>query len=210
MRFYGSKLLFLGAHPDDIELGCGALLARVAAQADVLCVTLSDNQKNPALRNVVEEHYRSMAVLGIPRERIVLGSFETRHFPRDRQAILEFLYDLSRQHRPEIVFVHTQSDIHQDHGVTTIEAMRAFRGTTVLGFDVLRSSYGFFPQFLVEVSQAEVEKKVQALQQYATYSDKYYFDPDVIRSTLVRQGALAELPFAEGFDAIRVVGSFAS
>jgi N-acetylglucosamine malate deacetylase 1 len=209
MKFYGSKVLFLGAHPDDIELGCGALLARIAGQAEVLCVTLSDNQKNPALRNVVEEHYRSMAVLGVPRERIVLGAFETRYFPRDRQEILEFLYDLNRKHRPEIVFVHTQSDIHQDHGVTTVEAMRAFRGTTVLGFDVLRSSYGFFPQFLVEVTEADVEKKVHALQQYATYCEKYYFDPAVIRSTLVRQGALAELPFAEGFDAIRIVGGFA-
>jgi LmbE family N-acetylglucosaminyl deacetylase len=209
MRFYGSKVLFLGAHPDDIELGCGALLAHIAGQADVLCVTLSDNQKNPTLHSVVDEHYRSMAELGVPRERIVLGAFETRYFPRDRQEILEFLYDLNRKHRPEVVFVHSQSDIHQDHGVATMEAMRAFRGTTVLGFDVLRSSYGFFPQFLVEVTEADVEKKVRALQQYATYCDKYYFDPDVIRSTLVRQGALAERRFAEGFDAIRIVGDFA-
>jgi LmbE family N-acetylglucosaminyl deacetylase len=209
MRFYGSKVLFLGAHPDDIELGCGALLAHIAGHAEVLCVTLSDNQTNPALRKVVDEHYRSMAELGVPRERIVLGSFETRYFPRDRQEILEFLYELNRKHHPEIVFVHTQSDIHQDHGVATMEAMRAFRGTTVLGFDVLRSSHGFFPQFLVEVKEADVDKKVRALQQYATYCDKYYFDPDVIRSTLVRQGALAELPFAEGFEAIRIVGDFA-
>jgi len=209
MKFFGRKVLFLGAHPDDIELGCGALLAHIVPHADVLCVTLSDNQKNPALKNVVEEHYRSMAELGVGRDRIVLGTFETRYFPRDRQEILEYLYDLNNQHRPEIVFVHTQSDIHQDHGVATMEAMRAFWGTTVLGFDVLRSSYGFFPQFLVEVNADDVEKKVRALRQYGTYCDKYYFDPDVIRSTLVRQGALAELPFAEGFDAIRVVGSFA-
>jgi LmbE family N-acetylglucosaminyl deacetylase len=208
MRFYGRKVLFLGAHPDDIELGCGALLAHIASQADVLCVTLSDNQKNPALKDLVAEHRRSMAELGVGPERIVLGEFETRYFPRDRQQILEYLYDLNRRHRPEIVFVHTQSDIHQDHGVTTVEAMRAFRGTTVLGFDVLRSSYGFFPQFLVEVTADDAEKKVRALRQYSTYCDKYYFDPDVIRATLIRQGALAEVPFAEGFDAIRVVGTF--
>lgn len=210
MRFYGRKVLFLGAHPDDIELGCGALLAHIASQADVLCVTLSDNQKNPALKDLVAEHRRSMAELGVGPERIVLGEFETRYFPRDRQQILEYLYELNRKHRPEIVFVHTQSDIHQDHGVTTVEAMRAFRGTTVLGFDVLRSSYGFFPQFLVEVTAADAEKKVRALRQYTTYCDKYYFDPDVIRATLIRQGALAEVPFAEGFDAIRVVGTFAA
>jgi LmbE family N-acetylglucosaminyl deacetylase len=208
VHVYGRKLLFLGAHPDDIELGCGALLSNVGNKADVLCVTLSDNQKNPALRNLVEEHYRSMALLGIGRDQIILGPFETRNFPRDRQEILEFLFELNRTHRPDIVFVHTESDIHQDHSVTTVEALRAFRGTTVLGFDVLRSSYGFFPNFLVEVSQADVEMKVKCLLEYSTYCDKYYFSADVIRSTLIRHGALAERPFAEGFDILRIIGTF--
>ena len=208
MQVFGRKLLFLGAHPDDIELGCGALLSNLGKRAEVLCVTLSDNQKNPALKDLVDEHYRSMAILGVNRDRIVLGPFETRNFPRDRQEILEYLFDLNRSHAPDVVFVHTQADIHQDHSVTTVEALRAFRGTTVLGYDVLRSSYGFFPNFLVEVAESDVEKKVQSLLEYKTYCDKYYFSEDVVRATLVRHGALAEVPFAEGFDSLRVVGRF--
>jgi LmbE family N-acetylglucosaminyl deacetylase len=208
MQFSGRRILFLGAHPDDIELGCGALLAQIGGQPDVLCVTLSDNQKNPDLSGLVEEHYRSMAVLGIGKDRIRVGPFETRNFPRDRQEILEFLFDLDRTNQPEIVFVHSQADIHQDHSVTTMEALRAFRGRTVLGFDVLRSSYGFFPHFLVEVSQQDVERKVRALGEYATYGSKYYCSPAVIRATSVRHGALAGRPFAEGFDILRIVGTF--
>lgn len=208
MNFYGKKVLFLGAHPDDIELGCGALLGRMATQSDVLCVTLSDNQQNPELAGLVEEHYRSMAVLGIPREAILIESFETRNFARDRQQILEYLYQLNREHQPEIVFAHTGADIHQDHEVVTQEALRAFRGTSVLGFDVLRSSYGFFPSFLVEVTEQEVDLKLAALAEYKTYADRYYFDGEIIRSTMVRHGALAERPFAEGFDILRIVGSF--
>jgi LmbE family N-acetylglucosaminyl deacetylase len=207
VHVYGRKLLFLGAHPDDIELGCGALLSNLSQRADILCVTLSDNQKNPALTKLVDEHYRSMAILGIERDRILMGPFETRNFPRDRQEILEFLFDLHRKHQPDIVFVHTEADIHQDHSVTTVEALR-LRGTTVLGFDVLRSSYGFFPKFLVEVTEEDVEKKVKCLLEYETYCDKYYFSADVIRSTLIRHGALAERPFAEGFDILRVIGQF--
>lgn len=208
MDFYGKNVLFVGAHPDDIELGCGALLAQIVGRTEVLCVTLSDNQTNPALKGLVEEHRRSMDVLGVPRDRVVLGPFETRNFPRDRQDILEYLYALNRDHHPDLVFVHTRADIHQDHVVATEEVLRAFRGTTVLGFDVLRSSYGFFPHFLVEVSGADVERKLAALAEYRTYGDKYYFSPDVIRSTLVRHGALAGLPFAEGFDILRIVGRF--
>ncbi len=210
MIFYGEKLLFLGAHPDDIEIGCGALLAHVAGKADVLCVTLSDNQMNPALKNVVDEHYQSMALLGVSREKAIVKGFETRNFVRDRQQILEYLYELNTTYRPAIVFAHSQADMHQDHGVVTMEALRAFRGTTVLGFDVLRSSHGFFPNFLVEVGQRDVDKKIEALSQYRTYADKYYFDPEVTRSALIRQGALAERPYAEGFDILRIVSRFAA
>lgn len=208
MQFYGRKVMFLGAHPDDIELGCGALLANIGGRADIVCVTLSDNQDNPELADLVDEHKRSMEVLGVPAGSVLLGAFETRNFARDRQQILEYLYQLNREHRPDIVFVHTLADIHQDHGVVTQEALRAFRGTSVLGFDVLRSSHGFFPHFLVEVSQDDVERKLKALAEYKTYAQRYYFDPAVVRATLVRHGALAERPFAEGFDILRIVGSF--
>lgn len=60
----------------------------------------------------------------------------------------------------------------------------------------------------MEVSRQDVEKKIAALKEYKTYADKYYFDPDIIRSTLVRHGALAERPFAEGFDILRIVADF--
>lgn len=206
--FHANRVLFIGAHPDDIELGCGALIAHIVPTTDVMCVTLSDNQKNPLLTNLPQEHYRSMAVLGVPEKNVVLGPFETRRFPEFRQEILEYMIQLNRSYNPEIVFVHTKADIHQDHGTITEEALRAFRGTTVLGFDVLRSSYGFFPNFLVEVSEADVDCKIAALREYKTYESKYYFDAQIQRATMIRHGALAERPFAEGFDILRVVGKF--
>jgi LmbE family N-acetylglucosaminyl deacetylase len=208
MLFYGKRVLFIGAHPDDIELGCGALISNILDKTEVICVTLSDNQKNPALKNLVEEHRRSMSVLGVPPERDILEAFETRRFPQLRQEILEYLYRLNREYQPDIVFTHTRQDIHQDHVQTTEEVLRAFRGRTVLGFDALRSSYGFFPHFLAEVSEQDVEKKVQALAEYRTYQDKYYVDASVLRATMIRHGALAEMSFAEGFDILRIVGSF--
>ena len=208
LSFYGRRVFFIGAHPDDIEIGSGALIAHIVGQADVLCITLSDNQKNPALTNVIEEHKRSMAVLGVPPQNVIVGDFETRRFPHFRQEILEYLIELKNRYQPEIVFTHTRADIHQDHAATTEESLRAFRGTTVLGFDVLRSSYGFFPNFLVEVTERDVEAKVNALAEYTTYSSKYYFDPTITRATLIRHGALAERPYAEGFDILRVIGKF--
>lgn len=208
MNFFGKRVLFLGAHPDDIELGCGALLHHIVPQTDILCVTLSDNQKNPDLRNVKTEHFESMKILGVTAEQIIFGPFTTRVFPDARQEILEYFLKLRKDFHPDLIFVHSKQDVHQDHLTMTDEALRAFRGITVLGFDVVRSSYGFFPHFLVEVTEEDVNKKVEALACYETYRDRYYFNRELTRSIMVRHGALAERPFAEGFDILRIVGSF--
>lgn len=208
LTIFGNRVCFIGAHPDDIEIGAGALIAHIAPKTELYCVTLSDNQKNPDLQHLVEEHYNSMEILGVRKDQIALGQFETRRFPHARQEILEYMIQINRSFKPDIVFVHTKADIHQDHQTVTEEALRAFRGTSVLGYDVIRSSYGFFPSFLVEVSEADVEKKIAALGKYATYANRYYFDPEITRATLVRNGAICERHFAEGFDILRIVGAF--
>lgn len=133
MLFYGKKVCFIGAHPDDIELGCGAFISNINGKTDILCATLSDNQNNPLLTNLVDEHYRSMAILGVPRHQVKLGTFTTRRFPELRQEILEYLYQLNREYQPDIVITHSRADIHQDHQQTTEEVLRAFCGNHRLG-----------------------------------------------------------------------------
>ena len=209
MNFFGKRVLFLGAHPDDIEIGCGALIHNIVKKTDILCVTLSDNQKNPDLKKVRDEHFASMKVLGVPEEKIIFGPFVTRVFPDSRQDILEYFLKLRADFKPDLIFTHSKQDVHQDHNTMTEEALRAFRGITVLGYDVVRSSYGFFPHFLVEVTEEDATRKIEALSKYETYRDRYYFNAELTRSIMVRHGALAERPFAEGFDILRIVGSFA-
>lgn len=208
MNFSGKRVLFLGAHPDDIEIGCGALIHHIAQKTEILCVTLSDNQKNPDLQKVKGEHLQSMQVLGMPEEKVIFGNFTTRVFQQSRQEILEYFLKLRKDFKPDLIFTHSKQDVHQDHNTMTDEALRAFRGITVLGFDVVRSSYGFFPHFLVEVTEENVNKKIEALAKYETYKDRYYFNSELTRSIMVRHGALAEVPFAEGFDILRIVGRF--
>ena len=208
MNFFGKRVLFLGAHPDDIEIGCGALIHNIVQKTDILCVTLSDNQKNPDLKRVRDEHFASMKALGVSGEKIIFGPFVTRVFPDSRQDILEYFLKLRADFKPDLIFTHSKQDVHQDHNTMTDEALRAFRGITVLGFDVVRSSYGFVPHFLVEVTEEDVNKKIEALSKYDTYRDRYYFNSELTRSIMVRHGALAERPFAEGFDILRIVGEF--
>ena len=208
MLFKGKRIFFIGAHPDDIEIGCGALIANIQNKSEVFCITLSDNQKNPLLKNVVREHDESMRVLGIDDDHKFLETFETRRFKKYRQEILEYFFSVNRNYQPDVVFVHSNSDLHQDHGTVTQESLRAFRGTSLFGYDVIRSSYGFFPSLLVEVNENDVEKKIKALAAYQTYKDKYYFAPELTRAIMIRNGAIAEKKYAEGFDILRIIGSF--
>lgn len=208
MLFKGKRIFFIGAHPDDIEIGCGALIANIQNFTEVFCITLSDNQKNPSLVNIVKEHNESMRILGIDEEHSFLESFETRRFIHSRQEILEYLFSMNKKYKPDMVFVHSNSDLHQDHGTVTQESLRVFRGTSLFGYDVIRSSYGFFPTFLIEVNESDVEKKIEALSAYKTYKDIYYFSPELTRAIMVRNGAIAEKKYAEGFDILRIIGSF--
>ena len=208
MNFIGKRIFFIGAHPDDIEIGAGALIANLKEKSEVFCITLSDNQKNPRLINVVKEHKDSMRILGIDENHDYLREFETRRFKQVRQDILEYLFSLNTKFKPDLVFVHTDADLHQDHSVVTEESLRAFRGISLFGFDVIRSSHGFFPDLLIEVNEEDVKKKITALEAYKTYAEKYYFSPELTRAILVRNGALAEKNFAEGFNIFRMVGSF--
>ena len=147
MNFYGQRVLFLGAHPDDIELGCGALIHHIAPMSDVLCVTLSDNQKNPLLKNVVQEHFKAMEVLGVTKDKVVLGQFTTRIFQDARQEILEYFLKLRNDFKPDIIFVHSKQDVHQDHNTMTDESLRAFRGShcwASMWFDPPMDSFRIF------------------------------------------------------------------
>ena len=186
------------------------MIANQANSAEIICATLSDNQKNPSLSNVVAEHYTSMEILGVKKENIILGSFETRRFLQQRQEILEFLIALKNEYAPDVVFVHSQADLHQDHNAVTQEALRAFRGTSVFGYDVIRSSQGFFPAFLGGDHRIRSQhRKMNCLAAYKTYADKYYFAPELTKAILIRNGALCERKYAEGFDILRIVGEFA-
>lgn len=208
MKFSGNRICFIGAHPDDIELGCGALIASLQDKSKITCITLSDNQKNPTLHHLIPEHKASMQTLGLTESNVVIEQFETRRFPAQRQDILEYMLKVKSKLNPDIVFVHTKADLHQDHNTVTDEALRAFRGVTVLGYDVIRSSNGFFPNLYAEVSEEDVQMKLAALAKYETYSGKNFFDPEVTRSILMRNGVLCECRYAEGFETLRIIGTF--
>lgn len=201
----GKRLLFIGAHPDDIELGCGATLARYAAECDVFCVILSRNAEYPKIEpKIAEQAVVNLSSLGVQPHRISFGKFRTRHFQVDRQAIADELVRLRKDLTPDIVFSHSTHDLHQDHIVVHDEVRRVFR-QNILSFEIIRSSMNFEPTIFISVSEAEAHKKVKALRSYAASFNQEYFTEGIQLSHLRLRGLACNVTYAEGFEAFRLV-----
>ena len=110
------SILFIGCHPDDIELGCGGLITHIKQKSKIYTLTLSKNQKNSKNPNLVSEHFTSLQFLGIKKNHIMISDFVTREFSYSRQEICDFLWKVRRKIKPLCVFMNS-SDLHQDHQV---------------------------------------------------------------------------------------------
>ena len=127
------SFLFIGAHPDDIEFGCGGTIAKATSQG-IRCHTLvfSDCHEslpvfhsNPDL--IVNESIEALKLLGVLTTDMRWLTFPVRNFDEHRSNILDILVKDYRDIEWERIYVPNQLDIHQDHNIMTQEGMRAFK-----------------------------------------------------------------------------------
>jgi LmbE family N-acetylglucosaminyl deacetylase len=145
------------------------------------------------------------AELGIPESQLTVHDFEVRTFPGRRQDILELLISLWEEWRPDAVFQPSLHDVHQDHQVVAAEGLRAFKRTTVLGYEIPWNNFDFAYQWYSALEERHVEKKVAALAKYASQQHRRYADPEYIRNLARLHGANVNRSFAEVFQVYRVV-----
>ena len=194
------RALILSPHTDDAELGCGGTISKMVEDGwNVHVIYFSAvGDRYP---NLAEEAANSGKILGVSHE---ILDFETRFFPRDRQAILQTLYDHSRKKGYDIVFTPTTTDIHQDHGVVTSEAKRAFRDCTLLGYELPWNNLEVTLNCFIPLEERHIKKKILALECYDSQKHNPYFNEKFFRSVVKMRGIQLSSPFAEGFETIKV------
>ena len=206
----GSRVLVLAPHTDDGEFGCGGTIARmVDGGVDVRYVAFSVATKSlpegfppDTLAREVRE---ATAAIGIPPEKLDVHDFEVRTFPVHRQEILELLIAIWEEWRPDAVFMPSVRDIHQDHQVIAAEGLRAFKRTTVLGYEIPWNNLDFAYQAYVSLEKAHVERKVEALSCYASQQHRNYANPEHIWTRARTHGINIGRDYAEVFEVYRVV-----
>jgi N-acetylglucosamine malate deacetylase 1 len=204
------RVLVLAPHTDDGEFGCGATLARlVDGGTDVRYVAFSiatrslpEGFRPDTLAREVRE---ATSELGISEERLDVHDFEVRTFPEHRQQILELLIGLWEEWKPDAVLQPSLRDIHQDHQVIAAEGLRAFKRTTILGYEIPWNNFNFDYQAYVALEKEHVERKVRALARYESQQHRRYSDPEYIWNVARTHGINVNREYAEVFEVYRVV-----
>jgi N-acetylglucosamine malate deacetylase 1 len=197
-------LLFIGCHPDDIELGCGGLLNRISKKTPIYVVILSKNQKNPSNKNLLKEQKISLKTLGINEKETILADFITREFSYSRQEICDFLWKINKKINPTCVFIPPM-DLHQDHQVCHNESLRVFRTKSIIEYQIPRSESNRKSLMYVKLSKKDLDMKLKALSYYKTYKNKNYYEKSSIVSKCQSAGIRLEIPLCESFNIISLV-----
>lgn len=154
--------------------------------------------------DTLEQEFRnSMALLDITDD-IHMGCIPVRHFPEHRQSVLEDLVRINRDYGPDLVLTMNSSDTHQDHTVVHQETVRAFRGSTVLGYEIPWNQQQNVINLFVEVNPEDVEMKAKMLGQYRSQVElrRPYVSDDYVWSAATFRGFQARMKLAEAYEVI--------
>lgn len=197
-------VLAVAPHIDDVELGAGGLLYRLAKCNEVYYIGLS---LPPLVDSCVfmKEFEASSRVLGIDPDRVILRSYDPRNLFDARSDILQLFYDMSRELKPDLVLIPNSKDIHQSHEVVHAEARRAFKFTTLLGYELPWNSLSFSMDVFVRLTREEVDAKVAAINSYETQKSRLFFSNDIVADLARVRGKQVGHHYAECFELVRLI-----
>lgn len=197
------NILALSPHTDDAELGAGGTLARFVEEGHAVAVAALSTGNSETGSNRAEFE-AAMDALGVGTYE--LYSYETREFSAARQHILDRLVMLRARFVPDLVLVPCTAERHQDHGVVTAEAVRAFRDCCMLGYGSLRShTLPITWLYFVRLEERHLERKLAAVACYRSQADKVYTDATGIRALAQVHGIRVGAEYAEAFEVLKWV-----
>jgi LmbE family N-acetylglucosaminyl deacetylase len=202
------RMLCLGAHCDDIEIGCGGTLLKLletspGAHVDWI-VFSSDDQREAEARAGAARFLGAAASANV-----VTRSFRERYFPFVGAEIKAYFDELGATIRPDIVFTHFREDLHQDHVLLGQLAVNTFRDHLILEYEIPKWDGDLGrPTVYVPLEQHHVDAKVDAIwDAYESQRDKHWFTKETFLATLRLRGIECKAPsgYAEAFHCRKLV-----
>jgi LmbE family N-acetylglucosaminyl deacetylase len=203
-----AHVLCLGAHADDIEIGCGGTILSLLEAQPSLAVTWVVFSAAGAR---IDEARRSADAFlaGTPAKTVQVHGFRDGFFPHDGVRIKETFEQLKTSVKPDIVFTHYRDDLHQDHRVLSELTGNTFRDHLVLEYEIPKYDGGLgSPNLFVPVPEAHVRGKTERLlRHFPTQATKRWFTEDLFRGLMRLRGMECNSPsnFAEAFYVRKIV-----
>jgi len=205
-----NNVLVLAPHTDDGEFGCGATIAKFVQEGRRVIYAAFSAAEQSVLPHLPSDILRTevreaTSLLGIKNEDCLILDFEVRRFPENRQSILDQMIKLQSTYNPDLVLLPSSHDTHQDHQTISQEGFRAFKKTTMLGYEVPWNNLEFRTNCFISFSEDLLKKKIAALNVYESQKHRSYANAEFIRSLAVTRGVQIGKSFAECFEVIRWV-----
>ena len=204
------NILVLAPHTDDGELGCGGSISRFIEEGhDIFNAAFSTAEESvdPHLpKNILEiEVKKATQKLGINKENLFIYKNEVRKLNYIRQTILEELILLKKKINPNIIFMPTINDIHQDHYTVAQEGLRAFKDRTILGYELIWNNISFNTTSFITLEKKHIQAKADALKEYKSQNSRAYMSQEFIFSLAKSRGVQIGADYAECFEIMRWV-----
>jgi LmbE family N-acetylglucosaminyl deacetylase len=197
----GLRVLCVGAHPDDIEIGCGGTLLRLVAAGAVDAVTwLVMAGEGP---RVDEARAGAAATLaGVPKVEVRIEAFEDGFLPAAYPGVKRVIRGVAAQPH-DLVFAPRRDDAHQDHRLLAELVATELRDHLVLGYEIPKYDGDLGTVNLyAPLARVTVESKIDILMRtFTTQLGRPWFTPDVFQGLMRLRGVESRAPerFAEGF-----------
>ena len=201
------RLLCLGAHADDLEIGCGGTVLHLLGRGtpvEVRWAVLSGTAERHREAGAGAEHF----LAGAAASELMLRTYRDGYFPYEA-ALKDFFEELKAGPDPDLILTHHRGDRHQDHRTVAELTWNTWRRHLILEYEIPKYEGDLgHPNVYVPLTRAEVDRKVDGLMSaFGSQRDRHWFDPQTFRGLLRLRGVECAAPdgYAEAFHGPKIL-----
>lgn len=205
-----NNILILAPHTDDGEIGCGGLihkLTNMGKTCHYVAFSIAEESVPKEFPNdiLATEVKNATKVLEIKEENLHINRYPVRKLDQYRQDILEYMVKLNKTIKPDLILTPMTNDIHQDHSVITSEAIRAFKKSSILGYELVWNNLTCDNKCFFVLDKNNIDKKIEAIREYKSQQFRNYIDGSFIEALAKVRGTQINKEYAESFEVIRII-----
>jgi LmbE family N-acetylglucosaminyl deacetylase len=202
------KILCLGAHSDDIDIGCGGTILRFLNEfndVEIYWVVLGAKGQ----RKLEAEKSAELFLKGAKKKKVIIKTFRDGFFPYIGAEIKEYFENLKQVYFPDLIFTHYRNDLHQDHRLISDLTWNTFRDHLILEYEIIKYDGDLgAPNVFVYLDEVVCQKKIEYIRRcFKTQSNRNWFSDETFLSMLRLRGIESNAPgkYAEGFYCRKVI-----